>query len=85
MMTSRIYYGGSGDTYIQDAALAYMDIYRVQRSGVEHNVITSGTIGSRQVKYTASEGKLEFSIPFTGSPYDTNDLNAEDIIVTFNI
>jgi hypothetical protein len=83
-VTSKIYIGGAGDVSIIDAVLAYTVISRVQRSGVEYNVVYT-TPGSRQVRYVASEGRLTFLNPFSGDPSDTNDLSLEDIIVTYNL
>lgn len=82
-VTSKIYIVQGGATSLTDSALAYTTITRVQRSGVEHDIVTT-TPTSRQVKYTSNEGKLTFLIPFNGN--GANDVDDfEDIIVTYNV
>lgn len=89
-VTSNTYIGQPGGYTITDSDLAYTQVLRVQRSGVEYNIIFSGTPNSRQVKYSANEGKLTFVAAFTGnygvsvgSVTPTDIL--EDIIVTYNL
>ena len=51
-------------------ALAYRDIKKVSRSGTVHDIILTGTVGNRQVLYTAAEGKFTFNTPFTSIDID---------------
>lgn len=46
--------------------LAFRDIVSVKREGIGHDIITTGTVGNRQVLYTASGGLFTFDTAFSG-------------------
>ena len=82
MTTRKTYYPLPGGIDILDAALAYVKVLEVDRSGVVYDIINSNNdvfLNSRQVRYASAFGALVFNdqIPFNENEsinviYETN-------------
>jgi hypothetical protein len=87
MMLTKTYYGAVGLDYVQDAALSYVSIRMVARSGKICSLV-AGTPSSLQFKYTLATGRINFdpTNPFSGPTVGRpNRNNLEKIIVIYEI
>jgi len=73
--TSKTFYPPGGLNYFIEPSLSYVVPIRICVDGVGFKIKTSGSPGSREVVYTASEGRFDFEMNFVGSgPFGTTDI-----------
>lgn len=63
---SEVYNTVPGQSVLNVPGLAFRQIVSVKRQGLGYDIITSGSVGNRQVLYGVA-GSFEFMNPFIGS------------------
>lgn len=66
MIKTKIYYGTPGLDFIQDSALAMVNILSVARNQKVHREVGVTPTGSLDFQHISSQGKIVFENPFNG-------------------
>lgn len=70
MIKSKTYTTTPGLDYIQDAELAFAQIYIVKREGIQYDRYISGGVTNRTYIHNASLGRITFLTTFNSSPIE---------------